>query len=291
MTFSADDFAQALAQHDFNFEVGQTVHGKPVSHDNDGVYVDIGGKATAFLPPDEISRFAQPDLEVIVPLHEDREFLIVKGEDAEGKVTLSIRRLEIKALWGRLAELEADSQTIEVYVTGLNKGGVTVDVEGLRGFIPRSHLVERDNLEALKGQTLTAGFLEVDPDRNKLVLSNRQAMRSTRIGELEIGQLVSGTVRDLKPFGAFVDLQGVSGLLHIKQVSQTYISDLTKVLTVGDSIKAIVLDLDPGRGRISLSTQVLENRPGEIVENLEQVMGEAEDRARRHQEKLRQASQ
>jgi small subunit ribosomal protein S1 len=288
LTFSADDFAQALAQHDFNFEVGQTVHGKPVSHDNDGVYVDIGGKATAFLPPDEISRFAQPDLETIVPLNEDREFLIVKGEDAEGKVTLSIRRLEIKALWQRLAQLEADSQTVEVYVTGLNKGGVTVDVEGLRGFIPRSHLVERDNLEALQGQTLTAGFLEVDPDRNKLVLSNRQAMRSTRIGELEIGQLVAGTVRDLKPFGAFIDLQGASGLLHIKQVSQTYIPDLSKVLTIGDNIKAVVLDLDPGRGRISLSTQVLENHPGEIVENLKQVMGEAEDRARRHQEKLRQ---
>ncbi|MGB7415958.1 MAG: S1 RNA-binding domain-containing protein [Thermosynechococcaceae cyanobacterium] len=288
MTFSADDFAQALAQHDFNFEVGQTVHGKPVSHDNDGVYVDIGGKATAFLPPEEISRFAQPDLEAIVPLNEDREFLIIKGEDAEGKVTLSIRRLEIKALWGRLAQLEADGQTVEVYVTGLNKGGVTVDVEGIRGFIPRSHLVDRDNLEALQGQALTVGFLEVDPDRNKLVLSNRQAMRSTRIGELEIGQLVTGTVRDLKPFGAFIDLQGVSGLLHIKQVSQAYIPDLSKILTVGSTIQAIVLDLDPGRGRISLSTQVLENRPGEIVESLEQVMNEAEDRARRYHEKLRQ---
>jgi small subunit ribosomal protein S1 len=288
LTFSADDFAQALAQHDFNFEVGQTVDGKPVSHDNDGVYVDIGGKATAFLPLEEISRFAQPDLEALVPLNEEREFLIVKGEDAEGKVTLSIRRLEIKALWKRLVQLEADGQTVEVFVTGLNKGGVTVDVEGLRGFIPRSHLTERDNLEALKGQTLTAGFLEVDPDRNKLVLSNRQATRSTRINELEIGQLVSGTVRDLKPFGAFIDLQGVSGLLHIKQVSQAYIPDLAKVLSIGSTIQAIVLDLDPGRGRISLSTQVLENRPGEIVECLEQVMSEAENRARRYHEKQQQ---
>jgi small subunit ribosomal protein S1 len=163
-----------------------------------------------------------------------------------------------------------------------------VDVEGLRGFIPRSHLTERDNLEALKGQTLTAGFLEVDPDRNKLVLSNRQATRSTRINELEIGQLVSGTVRDLKPFGAFIDLQGVSGLLHIKQVSQAYIPDLAKVLSIGSTIQAIVLDLDPGRGRISLSTQVLENRPGEIVECLEQVMSEAENRARRYHEKQQQ---
>lgn len=288
MTFSADDFARALAQHDFNFEVGQTVQGRPVNYDNDGVYVDIGGKATAFLPKTELSRSAQADLETSVPLNEERDFLIVRGEDAEGKVTLSIRRLEIKALWQRLAELAADGQTIEARVNGLNKGGITVDVEGLRGFIPRSHLVERDNLEALQGQLLTASFLEVDPERNRLVLSNRQAMRSTRIGELEIGQLVSGTVRDLKPFGAFVDLQGVTGLLHIKQVSQAYIPDLSKVLSIGSTIQAVVLDLDPGRGRISLSTQVLENRSGEILENLEQVMNEAEDRARRHQEKLRQ---
>lgn len=289
LSFSAEDFAQALSQHDYTFQVGETVWGKAINYDHDGVYVDIGGKATAFLPLREVSLQAKPDLSEALPLQEDREFLIIRGQDAEGQVLLSLRKLELKQLWEQLQTLQAENQTLEVRVTGLNKGGVTADVKGLRGFIPRSHLTERGDLAALQGQLLTVSFLEVNPDRNKLVLSNRLASTSTRMGELELGQLVSGTIASLKPFGAFVDLQGVTGLLHIKEISQKYIGSLEETLAVGDSIKAVVLDLDPGRGRISLSTKVLENRPGEMLDQREQVMAEAEVRVRRYQEKLRQA--
>lgn len=288
MSFSADDFAKALSQHDYSFEVGQTVQGKTVNYDSDGAYIDIGGKATAFLPSQEASLRKQFSLGEIVPLDEEREFLIIKGQDANGQVTLSIRRLELKHLWTKLLELQSQSQSVQVTITGVNKGGVTADVEGLRGFIPRSHLLDRDNLEGQIGSQLTVTFLEVDPDRKKLVLSNRMAEQSSRIGELEIGQLVSGTVSDLKPFGAFIKLDGLTGLLHIKEVSQNFVPNLSAVLKIGEPIKAIVLDLDPGRGRVSLSTKVLENRPGEIVDSLEQVMAEAEIRANRYLEKMRQ---
>ena len=288
LSFSAEDFAQALSQHDYTFQVGETVWGKAVSYDNDGVYVDIGGKAAAFLPSREVSLQATANVAEVLPLQEDREFLIIRGQDAEGQILLSIRRLKLKHLWEQLQTLQADNQTMEVRVTGMNKGGVTVDVKGLRGFIPRSHLTERENLEALQGQLLTVSFLEVDPDRKKLVLSNRLAESSTRMGEFELGQLVSGTIASIKPFGAFVDLQGVTGLLHIKEISQKYVGVLDEFLTVGDPIKVVILDLDPGRGRISLSTKVLENRPGEMLDQREQVMAEAEVRVRRYQEKLRQ---
>ncbi|MGR3275893.1 S1 RNA-binding domain-containing protein [Acaryochloris marina NIES-2412] len=288
MSFSADDFAKALSQHDYSFEVGQTVQGKTVNYDSDGAYIDIGGKATAFLPSQEASLRKQFSLEEIVPLEEEREFLIIKGQDANGQVTLSIRRLELKHLWTKLLELQSQDQSIQVTITGVNKGGVTADVEGLRGFIPRSHLLDRDNLEGQIGSQLTVTFLEVDSERKKLVLSNRMAEQSSRIGELEIGQLVSGTVSDLKPFGAFIKLDGLTGLLHIKEVSQNFVPNLSSVLKIGEPIKAIVLDLDPGRGRVSLSTKVLENRPGEIVDSLEEVMAEAEIRANRYLEKMRQ---
>lgn len=289
MSFSADDFAQALSGHDYTFQVGQTVQGKAFNYDSDGAYVDIGGKAAAFLPLTELSLQRGITLEDAVPLHEEREFLIIRGQDAEGQVLLSIRRLEIQQLWEYLQQQQADNQTIQVRVTGMNKGGVTVDVEGMRGFIPRSHLLERDNLAALEGQQLMVSFLEVDPERNRLVLSNRLALSSSRIGELVVGQLVAGNVINLKSFGAFIDLQGVTGLLHIKEISQNYVASLDNVLKVGDPIKAVVLDLDPGRSRVSLSTKVLENKPGEILENLAQVMAEAEDRAHRYREKLRQS--
>jgi small subunit ribosomal protein S1 len=286
--FSMDDFAQALAQHDYAFQPGQMVRGKAFSYESDGAYIDVGGKSAAFLPIEEASLKPVEDLSQILPLQEEREFLIIREQDANGQVTLSIKRLEIKALWERLLEMQENSQTIQVQVTGVNKGGVTVDVQGLRGFIPRSHLVERE-VEALKGKTLATSFLEVDPQRNKLVLSHRLASRSVRISELEIGQLVEGTISGIQSFGVFVDFAGTTGLLHVKEVSQNYIESLPATFKVGESIKAVIIDLDQQKGRVSLSTKVLENRPGEMLEEKANVMAEAEARARRHQSKLQRS--
>jgi small subunit ribosomal protein S1 len=177
--------------------------------------------------------------------------------------------------------MQESSQTVPVRVIGVNKGGVNVEVLSLRGFIPRSHLAERDNLEALKGQTLTVGFLEVDRNNKKLILSQRLAARSSNFSLLEIGQLVEGKVTGIKPFGVFVDLDGVSALLHIKQVSQKFIDSLEKVFQIGQQVKAVIIDLDEGKGRVAISTRVLENYPGEVVENFAEVMNSAEARANR----------
>lgn len=278
-SFSMEDFAQALEKHDYQFQKGQVVRGKVSQYDRDGAYVDIGGKSAAFLPIMEASLKPVTDLETILPLQEEQDFLIIREQDADGQVTLSLRQLEIKQIWERLAQMQENNQAVQVRVTGANKGGVTVDLQGLRGFIPRSHLVERDNLEALKGQTLTASFLEVNPDSKKLVLSNRLATRSSSFNQLEIGQLVEGKITGIQPFGIFVDLSGVNGLLHIKQISQNYIESLPSLFKTGQPIKAVIIDLDEGKGRISLSTRVLENYPGEMVEKMDEVMATAEARA------------
>jgi small subunit ribosomal protein S1 len=278
-SFSMDDFAKALEQHDYQFSKGQVVRGKVFQYDNDGAYVDIGGKSAAFLPLTEASLKSVTDLSLVLPLQEEQEFLIIREQDADGQVTLSRRQLEIREIWKRLAEIQESGQSVQVRVTGVNKGGVTVNVQGLRGFIPRSHLVERDDLEALKGQTLSASFLEVTPSNNKLVLSNRLATRSQAMHQLEIGQLVEGKITSIKPFGVFVDLEGTSGLLHIKQVSQNYIESLPAVFQLGQTIKAVIMDLDEAKGRISLSTRVLESFPGEMLEKMDEVMTNAEARA------------
>ncbi len=287
-SFSADDFAQALNQHDYGFQVGQTVRGKAFNYESEGAYIDIGGKSAAFLPASEASLKSLPDWSQAVPLQEEREFIVIRDQDAEGQVTLSIKRLETQALWERLLEMQSDQKTIEVVVTGVNKGGVTVDVQGLRGFVPRSHLVERENLESLKGQVLPTSFLEVDPQQQKLVLSHRQASRTSQINNLEIGQLVEGKIVKIQPFGIFIDFAGGTGLLHIKQVSQQYIESLPAVFQVAEAIKAVIIDLDPSRGRVSLSTKVLELRPGEMLEEKTHVMAEAEVRAQRYRNKLQQ---
>ncbi|MBD2488079.1 S1 RNA-binding domain-containing protein [Aulosira sp. FACHB-615] len=280
-SFTMDDFAQALEKHDYQFQKGQVVHGKVFQLDPDGAYVDIGGKSSAYIPRDEASLRAVTDLSEVLPLHEELEFLIIREQDAEGQVTLSRRQLEIRHIWEKVVQMQENSQTVEVRVTGVNKGGVTVDFQSLRGFIPRSHLTERDNLEALKGKTLTAGFLEVDRNNKKLILSQRLATRSSNFSLLEIGQLVEGKITGIKPFGVFVDLNGTSALLHIKQVSQKFIESLEKVFQVGQTIKAVIIDLDEGKGRVAISTRILENFPGEILENLDEVMASAEARAHR----------
>jgi small subunit ribosomal protein S1 len=288
LSFSSDDFAKALEQHDYQFQSGQVVRGKAYSYESDGVYVDIGGKSAAFLPLEEVSLKRVTDLSETLPLHEEREFMIIKEQNAEGQVTLSIRQMQIKQLWQQFAEMQESGKTVQARVNGLNKGGVTVDVLGLRGFIPRSHLVERDNLESLVGKALTVAFLEVDPSRKKLVVSQRQAAQAASLGQLEIGQLVEGKIVGIKPFGLFVDFDGMTGLIHINQVSKNYVASLNAGFEVGQPIKAVIIDLDDVKRRISLSTKVLENYPGEMLENMPEVMAEAATRAEKARKTIEQ---
>lgn len=283
MTFSHDDFLKALDQHDYAFEVGQTVVGKIASYGSEGAYVDVGGKSAALLPLREVNLDLNQTLESLLPVQTEREFLVIRGQDENGQITLSIRQLEIKAFWAKLQAMPP-GDTLTVRINGLNKGGVTAMVNGIKAFIPRSHLVQRENLEDLVGQQVTVCILEADPDRRKLVLSQRQAQRAQRMTQLEIGQLVSGKVVDLRPFGAFVDLGGISGLLHVNNISQKYVASVDKLLPVGTLVKAIITDIDEARGRISLSTRALENRSGEVLDAFETVMAEAEQRAQRQDE-------
>lgn len=284
-----DDFVKALEQHDYEFQKGQLVRGKVHSYESDGAYVDIGGKSLAYVPINEVSVKSSGDWSQVLPLNEELDFLIIGEQDAEGQITLSRRQLEIKRAWDNLVELQDDNKSLQVRVSNVNKGGVTVDLQGLRGFIPRSHLSEREHLESLIGQNLTVTILEADRDRNKLVLSQREASRSASFGQLELGQLVEGKIVSIKPFGVFIDFDGITGLLHIKQVSQNFIESLPAVFHINQPIKAMIIDLDEGKGRISLSTRVLENYPGEMLEKMAEVMDSAESRSDRAKQKIVQS--
>jgi small subunit ribosomal protein S1 len=279
--FSQDDFAKALQEHDYTFQKGQVVRGRVAVHSPEGAYIEIGGKSTAFVPLQEAALESVTDLSTVLPLNEELDFLITREQNEEGQVTLSRRQLEIQRLWDTLLDKQEEQQALQVRVTGSNKGGVTVDVMGLRGFIPRSHLSRRDNMNALKGEILTVGFLEVNPDTRKLVLSERLATQTVTFSQLEVGQLVEGRIANIKPFGLFVDLGNTTGLIHIKQISQSYIESLSSKFSIGQSIKAIIISIDEGKGRISLSTRILENYPGEVLENMAEVMSSAEARRER----------
>ncbi|NEQ39436.1 MAG: S1 RNA-binding domain-containing protein [Okeania sp. SIO3I5] len=289
-SFTMDDFAKALEQPKYNYEFqkGQIVTGKVYSYESEGIYVDIGGKSLALLPIQEASLGVTQDLSEALPLKLEREFLIIREQDAEGEVLLSVKQLEINQIWERLTELQEGGQSFQVRVIGTNKGGVTVDVESLRGFIPRSHLLAKDNLESLIDQVLTVNFLELDQEKKKIVMSQRLAAQSAGFSKLLVGQLVEGNVVGVKPFGVFVDLEGLTGLLHITQVSQKRVDSLSTIFAQGNLVKAMIVDLDEGRKRISLSTKVLENYPGEMLEKIDEVMESADARAERARKALTQ---
>jgi small subunit ribosomal protein S1 len=281
-----DDFAKALEQHDYQFAKGQIVRGKVFQHTSEGAYIDINGKSPGFVPLKEASARWGGVLADCLPLDSEIDFLIISEQNEEGQVLLSRRQLELQQAWEQIAEIAESGKAVEMRVTGTNKGGVIGEVEGMRGFIPRSHLIEKEDLESLIGQLLTANFIEVDRDKNKLVLSQRQVARAAAMSRLVPGALVTGKVVKIQPYGAFVEIDGVTGLLHIKQVSGVPIDSLTTLFKVGQGISVIVAEIDEYKNRISLSTKLLETYPGEIVEKLEEVMATAEERLEQAKEKL-----
>ncbi|NJK99614.1 MAG: 30S ribosomal protein S1 [Spirulinaceae cyanobacterium SM2_1_0] len=279
-SFSADDFARALEQeqYDYTFQRGGTVRGTPIEYGQKGVYVEIGGKSPGFVPASEVSVAPTSDFASVLPIGEECEFAIIRDQDAEGQIVLSRRQFAIQQAWQQVKDWQAEGTVVPVRVTGINRGGITGTVEGLRAFIPRSHLLQKDDLEALVGQSLAATFLEVDPERRRLVLSQREAARAQALQAIATGDLASGTVASIQPYGVFVDINGVTGLLHIKQISQKSVPDLKAVFKIGQPIKVVVLDVDESRNRISLTTKSLESYPGELLEKWDLVMANAEMR-------------
>jgi small subunit ribosomal protein S1 len=283
--FSMDDFAKALDAEAVSFEKDQLVRGKIHSYDSDGVYVDINGKSLAFVPAEEVAADESADLSALLPIGDEQEFLIIREQNADGQVTLSKRQLQVRYAWNQVGDIQSNKESIQLKVTGVNKGGVTVNFQGIRGFIPRSQLLERDH-QSLVGTSIPGVIIEADKEKNKLVFSQRQATRTANFSQLELGQLVTGMIVGIKPFGAFVEFDGNTGLIYIKQISQNRVEACEKLFTIGQEIKAMIIDLDEGNGKISLSTRVLENHPGEMLENMAEVMASAEARSERAAKKL-----
>lgn len=289
--FDEEAFLAALDENEPVGTTGEVVRGVVIGMESDGVYVDIGGKAPGFMPKSECGLGVITNLKERFPRGLEIEVLVTREQNADGMVTVSARALALRQSWDRVRQLEKDGKVVQVKINGFNRGGVTCDLEGLRGFIPRSQLNEGENHEALVGRTLGAAFLEVNADTRKLVLSEKKAATASRFAELEVGQLVEGRIVSVKPYGFFVDLGGVSGLLHQSSISGGALRELREVFDQGDVVRALITDLDPGRGRIALNTALLEGQPGELLIARDTVMAEAADRANRARSLLRQQEQ
>ena len=295
---SVDDFdfdeEAFLAALDENAPVGTTgevIKGTVIALESDGVYVDIGGKAPGFMPKSEAGLGVITNYQERFPKGLEVEVLVTREQNADGMVTISCRALELRKSWDKVKVLEKEGKVVQVIVSGFNRGGVTCDLEGLRGFIPRSQLQDGENHQELVGKTLGVAFLEVNSGTRKLVLSEKRAATAARFQELEVGQLVEGLVASVKPYGLFIDLGGISGLLHQSSITNGSLRSIREVFDQGDRVSALITDLDPGRGRIGLNTALLEGPPGELLIDKDKVMAEASDRASRAQNTLKQNEQ
>ncbi|MBD2776900.1 30S ribosomal protein S1 [Iningainema tapete] len=284
--FTHDDFAALLDKYDYHFSPGDIVPGTVFSIEPRGALIDIGAKTAAYIPIQEMSINRVDAPEEVLQSNETREFFILTDENEDGQLTLSIRRIEYMRAWERVRQLQAEDATVRSGVFATNRGGALVRIEGLRGFIPGSHISTRKPKEELVGEELPLKFLEVDEERNRLVLSHRRALVERKMNRLEVGEVVIGTVRGIKPYGAFIDIGGVSGLLHISEISHEHIDTPHSVFNVNDEVKVMIIDLDAERGRISLSTKQLEPEPGDMIKNRDLVYDKAEEMAVRYREQM-----
>ncbi|GAB0489624.1 hypothetical protein MMPV_000849 [Pyropia vietnamensis] len=282
-----EEFESALEGLSYNFAEGDIIPGVVQQLDPNGALVDIGAKASALCPTVEVSIAQVTDLENVLSPGDEREFQIIRSENADGELLLSIRRIEFSRAWARVAQLAAEDVTFMGTVISVNRGGGLVVVEGLRAFLPGSHIsVRREAQEDLVGMELPLKLIQVDPEEKKLVVSHRLAAAASLMTSLETGSVVAGIVRSVKPYGAFVDIGGVSGLLHISQISHDHVKDVSAVLSPGMQVKAYVMNQDKNKGRISLSTKVLENEPGDMMSDPAAVFAGAEEIAQRYQARV-----
>lgn len=214
------------------------------------------------------------------------DFQIISEEDENGQLLVSVRRIQYRQAWEKVVEQQNSDEVFEAEVVAVNRGGAICLVEGLRAFLPGSHLTGQLPTEDLIGQTLPLKFLEVNQESNKLVVSNRRAVVEQQMTDLSRGDIIDGIVKALKPYGAFVEVGGMSGLLHISQISYDRIDNLEKVFQLGDKVKCMIIDHDKVNGRIALSTKTLEPEPGDMLKDPQRVFDMAEETAAKYHERM-----
>ena len=243
-----------------DFDEGDLVNGTVVKIERDEVLVDIGFKSEGVIPVRELSIRKDANPADLVALGDSIEALVLQKEDKDGRLVLSKKRAEYERAWNRIEEKFNAGENVEGEVIEVVKGGLILDI-GLRGFLPASLVDLRrvKDLTSYLGTRIEARVIEMDRNRNNVVLSrrvvleeSRKAERSEILSKLKSGMRLKGTVSSIVDFGAFVDLGGIDGLIHISELSWNHVNHPSEVVKVGQEVEVEVLDVDLNRERISL---------------------------------------
>jgi len=280
----ADNFEKAIEATVLRFKEGDIVEGMIVSVDAEGAMVDVGYKSEGLIPVRELSIRNNIDPNEVVEVGERVEAVVLDMEDDEGRMILSKKRAMYERAWGRIQKVSEEDGTVEGTVIEVVKGGLIVDI-GLRGFLPASLVDLRRvrDLDQFVGDSVSAKVIELDRQRNNVVLSRRAHLeealaeeRADFLDNLSEGEIRQGVVSSVVNFGAFIDLGGMDGLVHVSELSWQHVVHPGELVKVGEKIDVKILEIDRDRERISLSIRQTtedpwvvftgENEVGDIVE-------------------------
>jgi small subunit ribosomal protein S1 len=255
------------------FEEGDVVTGKVVRIDKDEVLVDIGYKSEGVIQAHELSIRKSVDASEEVELGEEVDALVLTKEDQDGRLMLSKKRARFEKAWRRIEAAAESGEPVEGTVIEVVKGGLIIDL-GVRGFLPASLVDIRrvQNLDDFLGQKIECKVIELNRSRNNVVLSRRAVLEEERkevrqqiLDRLQPGQVVEGAISNIVDFGAFVDLDGIDGLIHISELSWSHVNHPSEILNIGDVVPVKVLDIDRERQRISLGLKQTQEDPWQRV--------------------------
>jgi small subunit ribosomal protein S1 len=262
-------FSDAVDATIVAFDDGDIVTGKVVKIDSDEVLLDIGYKSEGVIPSRELSIRNDVDPNDVVDLDQELEALVLTKEDKDGRLILSKKRAQYERAWGTIEEIKEKEGVVSGPVIEVVKGGLILDI-GLRGFLPASLVDLRRvrDLHPFVGRTLECKIIELDKNRNNVVLSRRAYLEETQreqrdefLANLKPGEVRKGVVSSVVNFGAFVDLGGMDGLVHVSELSWKHVDHPSSVVQVGDEVEVQVLDVDLSRERISLSLKATQQDP------------------------------
>ncbi len=272
-TYSDKDFESLLDNYDYKFKKGDLVKGVVLGYESDSALVDIGAKSVAIVPPKEASVDYEAKIQDVLEKNKEYEFLIISDVDENGQFWLSRKKVDLVYSWKELEKLKEADEIINGKIVQIVKGGLLVDIVGIRGFVPSSQIQEKETRYAV-GDKIELKILTLEEDQNNLVLSNKkvysdsiESAKKVVFSQVEVGQIVKGKVVRIASFGAFVDIGGVDCLLPLSQISWKWVEHPTDLLTIGETIEVAIYDIDKEKQRITLSLKNVTDDPWVGVAN------------------------
>jgi len=270
------NFMEEIEKSMVRLRSGEVVTGKVINVTDNEIMVNVGYKSDGIIPRDEISNDTTVNPKSLVHIGDEIKVYVIKVDDGEGNVLLSKKRVDVQKGWDDLEKIMESEALLETKVIEAVRGGVVSISRGIRCFIPASQLSDSyvENLQSFVGKSFNTKIIEIDRKKNKVVLSRKPVMQNEKqekrkevLANLKAGQLVKGTVRNITNFGAFIDLGGVDGLIHISDLSWNRVKHPSDILKLGDQVEAIVLEFDATTGKISLGLKQTAPQPWDLVKD------------------------